>query len=281
MKKNYHDRLDRAKEVITRSEAILIGAGAGLSTAAGLEYSGKRFTNNFPDFIKKYHLTDMYSSMFFQFPTLEERWAYVSRHTMLNRYTCPVGKPYTDLKKMLDNRNHFILTTNGDAQFERAGFKKEKIFATQGDYSVFQCEKPCTDTLYQNEESVTRMVNEQKNCRIPTELIPVCPVCGRGLVPHLRIDSTFVENEDWHKASSRYADFVQENKSTSLVLMEIGVGYNTPGIIKYPFEQITAANPDATLIRINKDYPEVSKINKSKTIAFSEDAQEILELLAE
>ena len=280
MSNSYNQRLSKAKKAIQESETILIGAGAGLSTAAGIEYGGKRFRDNFQDFIDRYHLIDMYSSAFYPFKTREERWAYMSRHIKLNRYDAEVGKVYKDLKKIAKNKNHFILTTNADAQFYRAGFDNAKIFATQGDYAKFQCSKPCHDTLYDNEEIVTRMVTEQHNFRIPTELIPLCPVCGGNMTPHLRIDDTFIENEDWRTAGRRYTEFLQSTLSRKLVLFEIGVGYNTPGIIKYPFEQMTAANPDATLIRINRDDPEVSPTNKDKTIAFSEDTRRILEFFS-
>lgn len=249
----FFPNIEQAKTLIQESDAIIIGAGAGLSTAAGLDYSGKRFEDNFSDFIEKYGLTDMYSSAFFPFPSLEERWAYFSRHISLNRYDSPVGKPYTDLLKLVKKKKYFVITTNGDAQFFRAGFDPLKIFATQGDYSKFQCQNACHDTLYDNKNMVKEMVNQQKDFKIPTELIPRCPVCGAYMKTHLRMDENFVENADWFKAQDRYLNFIQKVQSKKVVLLELGIGFNTPMIIRWPFEQMSIKNKNHTLIRVNKD----------------------------
>ena len=241
------------RKMIEGSDAILIGAGAGLSTAAGLEYGGKRFADNFPEFIQQYGLTDMYSSAFFPFPSKEERWAYFSRHIKVNRYDFETPALYKDLLTLLKDKNYFVITTNADGLFFKAGFKEQRVFATQGDYSKFQCSKACHDTLYDNEESVTQMVERQSQCRIPSVLLPTCPVCGEDLDAHLRKDEFFIENDDWKSNARRYQDFVQSNSESRLVMLEFGVGFNTPSIIRWPFEQLAAGLPQATLIRINKD----------------------------
>lgn len=247
------DVISRCKETIDESDALLIGAGAGLSTAAGLEYGGKRFTDNFTDYIERYGLTDMYTSVFYPYPTKEGKWGYFSRHTKLNYYDFGAAKLYKDLLDLLRNKNYFVITTNGDGLFFKAGFDPERIFATQGDYSKFQCSKGCHDTLYDNEEAIKKMVEQQKDCRIPTELLPVCPVCGEDMAGHLRIDEHFVENEDWTTQARRYQDFVQNSVDSKLVMLELGVGFNTPSIIRWPFEQLAVQLPQSRLIRINKD----------------------------
>jgi NAD-dependent SIR2 family protein deacetylase len=263
--------LEDCKKVIENSEGILIGAGAGLSTAAGLEYGGRRFEDNFFDYIEKYQLSDMYSSAFYPFPTLEEKWGYFSRHIQLNRYATLASKLYFDLFEIVKSKDYFVITTNADSLFFRAGFAPEKIFATQGDYGKLQCEKACHETLYDNEEIVKTMVARQKNCRIPTELLPICPVCGEGLVPHLRIDQYFVENDDWRRAAKRYLDYYRSIEGKKLVLLELGVGFNTPSIIRWPFEKMAIANENSTLIRVNKENTQSThtipqKANLSKRI---------------
>lgn len=245
--------IEKCKELITSADAVLIGAGAGLSTAAGLEYGGQRFTDNFSDYMQRYNLTDMYSSVFYPWPTLEEKWAYLSRHIKLNRYDFEVPKLYTDLLNFVKNKNHFVLTTNGDSLFERAGFDTQKIFAMQGDYTKFQCEKACHNTLYDNKEIVFKMVDQQANFKIPSDLLQICPRCGENMVPNLRMDSFFVEDEDWHIGSTQYSDFLKENATKSIVLLELGVGYNTPSIIRWPFEQFAIEFSQTTLIRVNMD----------------------------
>lgn len=245
--------IEKSKQLIAQSEAILIGAGAGLSTAGGLKYSGKRFNDNFADYIEKYQLTDMYSSAFYPFPSPEEKWGYFSRHIKLNRFDAPVGQVYDDLWQMVKHKPHFVITTNADAQFYKSGFESENIFATQGDYAKFQCKVGCHDTLYDNEEIIHNMVLRQQDLKIPTELLPICPKCGEDLVAHLRIDNHFVENSDWHQAKDHYVRFINKHKNKKLVLLELGIGFNTPSIIRWPFEQMAIAFKKSTLIRINYD----------------------------
>jgi len=281
MNANYHTKLEKVGQAIQNAEAILIGGGAGLSASAGLVYSGERFTSHFADFIEQYGLTDMYSSGFYPFPTQEEKWAYWSRHIQVNRYDPGPGQVYCDLLRLVKEKVYFVITTNADAQFEKAGFVRECIFAVQGDYGKLQCAKACHDTLYDNEDLTRQMVVEQSDCRIPSHLVPRCPRCGEFMEPNLRKDQYFVEDDAWHQMSSRYSQFVAALGDKPIVLLELGVGYNTPSIIKFPFERITAQYPNATLVRINRDYPEVSHTNREKTIAFSQDIGEIIAAICE
>lgn len=268
------------RRIIENSDAIIIGAGAGLSTAAGLHYSGERFTKNFSDFIERYGLTDMYSSAFYPFPSLEERWAYFSRHIYINRYSVGVLPLYKTLLDLVKKLNYFIITTNGDGQFFQAGFEAERIFATQGDYSKFQCEVPCSDTLYDNRTMVDNMVNNQENCRIPTEFLPTCPKCGKKLEPHLRIDDTFVENEHWFRANKRYVDFINVHRGKKITLLELGVGFNTPTIIRFPFEQLSSNFENCTLIRVNMDNIQEMYETNNSSVLIQGDIAEFIKLLA-
>ncbi|WP_075603516.1 SIR2 family NAD-dependent protein deacylase [Saccharicrinis aurantiacus] len=238
---------------IKAADKIIIGAGSGLSTAAGLNYGGKRFQDNFADFISKYPLSDMYSAAFYPFATPEERWAYFSRHILINRFNALVGQPYKDLLEVVQHKDYFVLTTNVDAQFQRAGFNTSKLFATQGDYGMFQCSKPCNNTLYHNHKMVNDMAAQQSHCKIPSALIPICPNCGEALEPHLRKDQYFVENDDWHTANNNYINYVRQIKQEKVVFLELGVGFNTPSIIRWPFEQLSKQLTNACLIRVNMD----------------------------
>ncbi|HHX68833.1 MAG: hypothetical protein WAO56_05500 [Miniphocaeibacter sp.] len=273
----YVERLKELKNKINRADAILIGAGSGLSTAAGLKYSGERFTNNFSDFIKKYKLTDMYSAGFYPFKSLEEYWAYWSRHILLNRYDAEVGKPYRDLLKLVENKNYFVITTNVDHMFQKSGFNKDRLFCTQGDYGLWQCSIPCKMETFNNEERVRLMVKEQKNMKIPKELIPYCPYCNAPLTMNLRVDDKFVEDGKWQEASKRYLKFREDNINSKIVYLEIGVGYNTPGIIKYPFRIMTAKNPNSVYATLNMDNYFTPKEIKNRTISIEEDIGKVLE----
>ena len=232
---NYWDSIEQLKHKIDTADAIVIGAGAGLSTAAGFIYSGERFQKYFADFIKKYHFKDMYSGGFYPFATLEEHWAYWSRYIDINRYMDAPNDTYKRLLKLVQNKDYFVLTTNVDHQFQKAGFDKKRLFYTQGDYGLFQCSKPCHDKTYDNEEVIRKMVAEQKNMRIPSELVPKCPECGKPMTMNLRCDDTFVQDEGWYKASERYSDFLRRHEGMYILFLELGVGFNTPVIIKYPF----------------------------------------------
>ena len=249
---NYSQQIEQIREKLNNADAVVIGAGAGLSTAAGLTYSGERFYKHFSDFAEKYGITDMYSGGFevMRYPP-EVFWAWWSRHIYFNRYEKAPKPVYDDLLKLVKDRNYFVLTTNVDHQFQMAGFDKERLFYTQGDYGLFQCSVPCHDKNYDNYDAVIAMIEQQKDMKIPTELVPHCPVCGKPMTMNLRSDDKFFEDEGWHKAAERYNSFIDENKDKNIVYLELGVGGNTPVIIKYPFWQLTAQNENATYICVN------------------------------
>ena len=241
--RNYSDEIDRLKKEIQTADCIIIGAGAGLSTAAGFTYSGERMKKYFADFVEKYGFKDMYSGGFYPFPTLEEQWAYWSRYIYINRYMDVDNGTYKRLFELVKDKDYFVLTTNVDHQFQKAGFDKKRLFYTQGDYGLWQCSEPCHQKTYDNEETVRAMFETQKDMRVPSELVPHCPVCGKPMSMNLRADDTFVEDEGWHDAAERYDDFLQAHEGKHILFMELGVGYNTPDIIKYPFWKMTAKKP--------------------------------------
>ncbi|MCD8051814.1 MAG: Sir2 silent information regulator family NAD-dependent deacetylase [Clostridiales bacterium] len=245
------NNIERLKQELETADAIVIGAGAGLSTSAGMRYDGERFEKYFSDFHRKYGITDMYSGGFYPFGTLEEYWAWWSRHILVNRYEAGVGKPYSDLLDLVKDKDYFVLTTNVDHQFQLAGFDKKRLFYTQGDYGLWQCSKPCHKKTYDNEEVVRQMVAEQKDMKIPSELVPHCPICGAPMNVNLRCDDTFVEDQGWHRAAERYNDFIRRHENQHVLFLELGVGANTPVIIKYPFWQMTAKNPKAVYACVN------------------------------
>lgn len=242
---------DRLTEALASADAVLIGAGAGLSTAAGLTYTGARFDEHFADFRDRFGITDMYTGGFFPFPDRETYWAWWSRHILLNRYDVAPGKPLLDLLTIVRDKDYFALTTNVDHQFQLAGFDKERLFYTQGDYGLFQCSRPCRQETFDNEQMVRSMVAEQRDLGIPSELIPTCPHCGAPLTTNLRVDDRFVQDAGWHAASERYAAWLREHEDAHMVLLELGVGGNTPVIIKYPFWRLTAGNANATYACVN------------------------------
>lgn len=269
-------RLNQAKKAIDEADYIIIGAGAGLSTAAGVEYTGQRFKDNFQDFIDKYGVQDMYSATFYPYATQEEKWAHWIRHVNLNRYSVGKTKIYQQLLELVKDKEYFVLTTNVEHQFWINGFEDERIFATQGDYGLMQCEKACHDKLYSNEELIREALDKIEDCKIPSEMVPVCPVCGGNMEINVRKDNYFVEDEKWHQMSENYSRFLKKVDG-KVVFLEIGVGFNTPTIIRYPFEQMTYNTPEATLIRLNLDYPQSIPENKDKTISFDENVGEILD----
>ena len=248
---NYSYNINRLKEKIETADAILIGAGAGLSTSAGFEYSGERFDRYFSDFKAKYGITDMYSGGFYPYQTLEEYWAWWSRHILINRYDVEIGKPYKDLLTLVKDKDYFVLTTNVDHQFQLAGFDKKRLFYTQGDYGLWQCSDACHNKTYDNKTEVLKMAAEQKNMKIPSELIPKCPVCSAPMTMNLRCDDSFIQDDGWYKAAGQYEDFVRRHKDLNILFLELGVGANTSGIIKYPFWQMTAQNENAVYACIN------------------------------
>ena len=247
----YSEKIKILKAAIDGSDAVLIGAGAGLSTAAGYTYSGERFEKHFSDFRQKYGFDNMYYGGFYPYKSEEEFWAFWSRYIYINRY-CEIPKnTYSKLLELVKGKEYFVLTTNVDHCFQRAGFDKNRLFYTQGDYGLFQCSVPCHKKTYDNEEIVKKMYTEQKNMKIPSELVPKCPVCGEPMTMNLRSDDKFVEDDGWYAASSRYTDFLTSYKNTNIVFLELGVGYNTPVIIKYPFWNMTDKNKKATYACIN------------------------------
>lgn len=277
---DYWQKISEIRERLADANAVLVGAGAGLSTAAGMEYGGERFENYFSDFHKKYGFSDMYSGGFYPFRTQEEYWAYWSRAIFLNRYDGAPGKPCTDLLKLLESKEYFVLTTNVDHCFQRAGFHKDRLFYTQGDYGLWQCSTPCCQRTYDNKETVLKMVNEQKDMKIPSELVPKCPVCGAPMTMNLRIDNTFVQDSGWYAAAGRYAgrytDFAEKYKGKKLLLLELGVGYNTPGIIKYPFWRTAAENKNAAYVCINYGEAVCPKEIAKKAICLDTDIAKAL-----
>lgn len=248
---NYSEQIECLKEKIKTADAIVIGAGAGLSTSAGFTYGGERFRQYFSDFEDKYGFHDMYSGGFYPYSTQEEYWAYWSRNIYVNRYIDAPKPVYEKLFELVQDKDYFVITTNVDHCFQKAGFDKKRLFYTQGDYGLFQCSEPCCNETFDNEETVRRMMEQQKDMRIPSELLPVCPHCGKPLTMNLRADDTFVEDEGWHMAAERYEDFLRTRGNGKIVFLELGVGYNTPGIIKYPFWQMTARNSQAVYACIN------------------------------
>lgn len=272
----FSEQIERLKKALDEAEAIVIGAGAGLSASAGLTYDGERFQRNFGDFAKKYGIRDIYSGGFYPFPTLEEYWAWWSRHIMVNRYEDAPKPVYQDLLALVEGKEYFVLTTNVDHCFQKAGFDKGRLFYTQGDYGLFQCSQPCHQATYDNEETVRRMVAEQKNMRVPTELIPRCPKCGRPMTVNLRCDDTFVQDEGWYAARERYKDFLRCHRDGKVVYLELGVGMNTPVIIKYPFWQMTVQNPKAIYACINMEKAVLPDEIKFQTICINTDIGQVI-----
>ena len=252
----YEDQIKNAVKLIKEADAVIIGAGAGASTAAGIEYGGKRFRENFHEFIMKYggqYMTDMYAAGFYPFPSEEARWGYWSKHALLNRFDPPALPLYKETYEIVKDKEYFVLTTNVDHQFHKAGFAEDRIFATQGDYGKIQCQRGCHPKTYDAEELFRKMDAARKDCLIPAELVPKCPVCGGRMAMHLRCDNYFVEDEEWHEAADRYADFLEQNQGKKVVLIELGVGFNTPVIIRFPFEKLVRENNTYSLIRLNRN----------------------------
>ena len=274
--KSFSDKITLVAEKINSADAVIIGAGAGLSTSAGFTYSGERFDKYFTDFKEKYGFTDMYYGGFYPYKTLEEYWAYWSRYIYINRYTDAPKPVYADLLCLVKDKDYFVITTNVDHQFQKAGFDKKRLFYTQGDYGLFQCSKPCCNKTYDNESLVKEMIERQKNMKIPTELIPKCPVCGAPMTMNLRADDTFVQDEGWYAASERYSDFLRRHKNLNVLYLELGVGGNTPVIIKYPFWKMTAENKNAFYACINFGEAVCPEQIKKQSICLNCDIGEVL-----
>ena len=273
---NISDNIEKLKEKIRTADAVVIGAGAGLSTSAGFTYSGERFEKYFSDFRQKYGFEDMYSGGFYPYQTLEEYWAYWSRYIFVNRYQDAPKPIYEELLKLVADKDYFVITTNVDHCFQKAGFDKKRLFYTQGDHGLFQCSEPCCRETFDNEAIVLEMLNRQKDMKIPTELLPVCPHCGKPLTMNLRSDDKFVEDEGWHRAAERYENFLRTRAGGKILFLELGVGYNTPVIIKYPFWQMTAKNPTATYACVNNGQAICPPEIRHKSICINDDISNVI-----
>lgn len=267
------------REVLECAETVVIGAGAGLSASAGFTYNGERFRRYFADFETKYGFHDMYTGGFYPYQTPEEFWAYWSRYIMLNRYQSAPLPVYERFLRLVAGKDYFVITTNVDHCFQKAGFEKVRLFYTQGDYGLFQCARPCRQETYDNEETVRRMAAQQRDMRVPAELLPKCPVCGGPVVMNLRSDDRFVEDAGWREAAARYSDFLRRCQDRRVLFLELGVGGNTPGIIKYPFWQMTARNPRATYVCINDGEAACPKELEGQSLCINSDIGAVLETL--
>ena len=265
------ERIAHVGRLIADADYILIGAGAGLSAAAGLDYAGKEFEREFQPWIDRYGITDLYSSSFYPFKTEEERWAYWAKHIWFSRFRTGGTELYHNILQLIKGKEYFVITTNVDAQFEKSGFAKEKIFATQGDYAYLQARNGSTKTLVYNESWVKQALAATIDCRVPTELIPHHPLTGELMSPNLRCDDTFVEDERWHRQKEAYHEFVGKAWGHKLLLLEFGVGFNTPSIIRFPFEQMAASNSNISLVRFNRDYPQLMQENVFNFTCFTEE----------
>ena len=272
-------QIERLKTALQECDAVVIGAGAGLSTSAGFEYTGERFEKYFSDFAGKYGIRDMYSGGFYPFPAKEEFWAYWSRYIFINRYTDAPKPVYENLLKLVQGKEYFVITTNVDHCFQKAGFDKKRLFYTQGDYGLFQCSEPCCDETFDNEAAIREMMDRQRDMRIPSELIPACPHCGRPMTLNLRSDDSFVEDEGWHRAAERYENFLRTRAGQRILFLELGVGYNTPVIIKYPFWQMTAKNPAAVYACINKGQAVCPNEIENRSLCIDADIGNTLSLI--
>ena len=277
---NFSDDILKLKEALRTADAVVIGAGAGLSTSAGFVYTGERFEKYFSDYAEKYGIKDMYSGGFYPFATPEEHWAYWSRYIFVNRYMDPPTDLYNKLYESVKDKDYFVITTNVDHCFQKAGFDKKRLFYTQGDYGLFQCSEPCCRETFDNKNIIFEMLKQQKDMKIPTELLPVCPHCGKPLTMNLRSDDKFVEDEGWHRAEERYENFLRTREGQKILFLELGVGYNTPVIIKYPFWQMTAKNPNATYACINQGQAVCPQEIEQQSICVDADVGYVVSLAA-
>ena len=272
------DKIQQLRQLITDTDYVLIGAGAGLSAAAGLDYAGEDFRREFREWINRYGITDLYSASFYPFETEEERWACWAKHILFARYRPEALPLYRQLFDIVKDKDYFVITTNVDGQFEKAGFGTDRIFATQGDYVYFQPASGNPKELYNNQDWINQVLPLIKDCRIPTELIPHTPD-GKPVSMNLRCDDTFVEDAHWHQQASRYQSFVEQASAKRLLLLEFGVGFNTPVIIRFPFERMAAGFPQTTLVRFNRDYPQLTTEGVNRFISFTEVLTETMTCL--
>ena len=278
---DYSAQIKNLQAALSEADAVVIGAGAGLSTSAGFTYDGERFEKYFSDFYARYGFSDMYSGGFYPYATPEAHWAYWSRYIYINRYLDAPKPVYDDLLKLVADKDYFVITTNVDHCFQKAGFDKKRLFYTQGDYGLFQCSEPCCQETFENEAVIREMVKRQENMKVPTELLPTCPHCGKPLTMNLRSDNKFVEDEGWHKAAERYENFLRTREGGKILFLELGVGYNTPVIIKYPFWQMTAKNPNATYACINRGQAVCPQEIETQSICMDADIGQVLQNLSD
>lgn len=271
-----YDKISRLKQELETTDAVVIGAGAGLSTSAGFTYTGERFQKYFEDFIERYGFRDMYSGGFHPFETPQEHWAYWSRYIYINRYMDPPRPVYNMLLKLVKDKDYFVITTNVDHCFQKAGFDKTRLFYTQGDYGLFQCSAPCCQETFDNETAIRKMFESQRDMRVSEELLPVCPRCGRPMTMNLRSDDSFVEDEGWRMAAERYLNFLRTRANKRILFFELGVGYNTPGIIKFPFWRLTAENRLAVYACVNRDHAKAPKEIETQSICIDMDIETVL-----
>jgi len=291
----YSDNIRRLKKALAEADAVVVGAGAGLSTSAGFVYTGERFKKYFSDFAEKYGFSDMYSGGFYPYPAQEAFWAYWSRYIWVNRYMDAPKPVYDELLSLVKDKDYFVITTNVDHCFQKAGFDKKRLFYTQGDYGLWQCSEPCHQGTYENEAAVRAMVRSQGweigeagglsvpdgaalKMTVPTELLPHCPVCGKPFAMNLRSDDTFVEDEGWHRAAERYGNFLR-TRGGKVLFLELGVGYNTPAIIKYPFWQMTAENPAAVYACLNSGEAVCPEGLRDRSICLDGDIGKVLDAI--
>lgn len=301
--KDYSQKIKQIRERMENAAAVVIGAGAGLSTSAGFIYSGRRFQEYFSDFIEKYHFRNMYEGGFHPFDDPKEHWAYWSRYIYINRYMNAPRPVYEKLFELVKDKDYFVLTTNVDHCFQKAGFERNRLFYTQGDYGLFQCSVPCHNRTYDNEDVIRRMVSAQGfrtasdgitilplpaaetygttdiKMSVPAELVPECPVCGKPMTMNLRADATFVQDAGWELHADYYNRFLQAHENDSILFLELGVGYNTPGIIKYPFWQMTAENKKAAYICINKGEAAVPAEIEPRCVCVDADIYDVIQEL--
>ena len=278
---DYSAQIKNLQAALREADAVVIGAGAGLSTSAGFTYDGERFEKYFSDFYARYGFSDMYSGGFYPYATPEEHWAYWSRYIYINRYLDAPKPVYDDLLKLVRDKDYFVITTNVDHCFQKAGFDKKRLFYTQGDYGLFQCSEPCCQETFENEAVIREMVKRQENMKVPTELLPTCPHCGKPLTMNLRCDDTFVEDEGWHASAARYENFLRTRAGQKILFLELGVGYNTPVIIKYPFWQMTAKNPNATYACNNRGQAVCPQEIETQSICMDADIGQVLQSLSD
>jgi len=273
---NYSELIKKLRKEIDTADAIVIGAGSGMSTSAGLVYEGERVDEYFGDFKNKYGIENLYAGSFYPFETKEEYWAWWARMAHFNRYAAEPGQNHFDLLELVKNKEYFVITTNVDHLFQKAGFDKERLFYTQGDYGLWQCAKPCTQTNYGNKELVYEMLERIEDCKIPTELIPKCPVCGGPMRTNLRDDDRFVQDEGWSAAADRYEKFLNEHINDHVLYLDLGIGWNTPSIMKIPFWRMTKANPKAVYACINLGEAFTHKEIEDQSILIDGDILKVL-----